>query len=139
MSKKAIFFPLILLVTLLVASCSLDRKNPLDPSGNSSIVTPRRVVGLRFEKTTAPSLSTRLQWERIPSNEAHGYYVYRAKSLHSKKVNIAVIPDNNTNNYEDYEGLVENEQFFYWVSAYIEYPPHGRLEGRLSDHVEVRF
>jgi len=126
----------VLLLFLSISSCSLDRKNPLDPVGNSSITVPGRVIGLTYSKITSPQNLIIVRWNRL--SDVDGYYVYRGFSLYTKKERIGTIESNLITEFVDSNNILTGRRYFYWVSAYIEYP-QGRIEGKLSDHIEVPF
>lgn len=126
----------ILLCVLFFTSCSLDRKNPLDPSANAGIQVPSKVLGLTYSKVTSPQNSITVRWNRIA--DVDGYYVYRAYSLYTLKERIGTIEANEIIEFNDTNSIFFGRKYFYWISAYIEYP-QGRLEGVLSDYIEVNF
>jgi hypothetical protein len=129
---------LLAVLTLLffINSCSLDRSNPLDPSASSDVSAPGRVSEITFSKITSPQNTVVLRWSQLLA--ADGYYVYRALSLHTVKERIATIEFGDIEEYSDTQGITSGRQYFYWLSAFIEYP-QGRLEGKLSDYVRVEF
>ena len=133
---KIILLLTALFIVIILSSCSLDRKNPLDPVGNSSISIPGRVIGLTYSKITSPQNLIIVRWNRL--SDVDGYYVYRGFSLYTKKERVGTIESNEITEFVDSSNILPGRRYFYWVSAYIEYP-QGRIEGRLSDHIEVPF
>lgn len=129
-------YVLVMILSLSLISCSLDRNNPLDPAADSSINAPNRVTGLSFSRITNPVNSVVLSWNR--TSEVDGYYVYRALSLSSVQERIATIESQDVIEFTDSDNIISGRRYFYWVSSYIQYPA-GKLEGMLSERLELIF
>lgn len=115
----------------------MERDNPLDPASHHNIVVPRRVSGLTLSSAVQSNgeLQIILNWNKI--SNADGYYVYRSFSPHASFVQIGEEQQKEENIYYDTEGIISNRDYWYKVSAYIEYS-QGKLEGQLSDPVGIR-
>ena len=133
---RSLFLLSFILIALLFISCSLDRKNPLDPASNPTIRVPGRVTGLTYSKVTTPQNVVILRWNQL--NDVDGYYIYRALSLHTAKERITTIESNLVSEYNDSANITSGRTYYYWISAFIDYP-EGRIEGPLSDRIGFIF
>ncbi|MBW6515827.1 MAG: hypothetical protein K0B81_04315 [Candidatus Cloacimonetes bacterium] len=131
-----VIFVIFLSILFSITSCSLDRKNPLDPSGSGDVRVPPKVLGLTSSKVMTPQNAIIIRWNRLA--DVDGYYVYRAFGVYTMKEKIGVIESNDIIEYTDMNSIFFGRKYYYWISAYIEYP-QGRLEGPLSDYIEVSF
>lgn len=130
-----ILFALLVTVMMLVNSCALDRTNPLDPKGNAEIIEPPQVLGLNLELIRHQGVPTEivLRWEesRPPVD---GYYIYRSFSEYSRYDLIHKETNREVTEFRDRDSIITGRQYWYRISAYIEYP-EGELEGELSSPV----
>lgn len=135
-SSTRLFTALVIIMFFSLISCSLDRKNPLDPASNPEIRVPAKVTGLTYSRVTSPQNIVVLRWNLIP--DVDGYYIYRAFSLHTAKERITVIESNLVSEYNDSSSITSGRTYYYWISAFIDYP-EGRIEGPLSDRIGFIF
>jgi len=135
MERKMKIGKLLIIISLLgfiVASCALDRSNPLDPDGND-ITAPVKVTGLSIPEYSYQSVN--LSWDAqigIPT-----YYIYRSPTydglyVRVDTVYVAVADSLNepTVSGEDFdEELLSGTWYAYKVSAVTE----EKLEGERSN------
>ncbi|MCB5230594.1 MAG: hypothetical protein WCX83_02720 [Candidatus Cloacimonas sp.] len=132
MKKKiALFIIPLAILTLTLSSCGLKRSNPLDPIANHFIEEPGRVLGidLTVSPTSAKPRYIDIKWQK--TSRAHGYYIYRARSINTSFERIATIDKNDVISYRDDKDIVSGRVFFYKMSAFLIYD-EGTLEGQLS-------
>jgi len=125
-------FLVIIISILTLQFCSLERNNPLDPSGNSDIIVPNEIINISLE-VSPRNISPRwikISWRK--DDLVDGYYLYRSMSQHSYFMRIAKIENNQINEYVDKDGVLSGREYWYRISAYIDYGEQGILEGKLS-------
>lgn len=126
----------LLFILLLLASCSLERNNPLDPLGNPDIEIPNTVTNLvpYPSPAGAPQKYVYLQWIWDPpiSDLQYGFKVYRSNAYFSKYEVVGEI----STPYYNHVNVMPGD-YWYKVSAFISYED-GDLEGRACDPVFVR-
>ncbi len=136
--KTRILFLLLLLI--LVFSCSVKRNNPLDPLGNSDISVPQTVAGVICtpSPTGAANKYVEVRWDANSPLNTDGYYVYRGLAYGSGYSVVDTVFTNVCNHGAKPWHLVLPGVYWYKVSAFKNYDA-GRLEGRLSEarHVTV--
>jgi len=132
--RFSIVFLIAVLISICLTSCTLDRKNPLDPKNNPKIKIPNEVVGLSLQSSprNSPTKWVRISWQEDSSVD--GYYIYRGRSLTSQFVRIQTIDQNYVKEYTDSDNI-NTGIYWYRISAYKEYP-EGALEGKLSPLTE---
>lgn len=118
---------------MLLASCSLSRKNPLDPEGHD-VNVPGKVNNIAVFVTANNTVY--VTWDT--RSEADGYYIYRSQSYDGDYPQIAEIQGSDVGNYEDINveiSSVNNQNFyFYKLSAYRLVDGDGeKLEGYRSE------
>ncbi|MCD4829252.1 MAG: hypothetical protein K8R90_07510 [Candidatus Cloacimonetes bacterium] len=126
---------LLLLALTLLAACTLERNNPLDPRNNSEIEVPQIVTGIELKSSGVGSASKWVDVVWDVNANAEGYYLYRALSYNGSYQNIAPagIPNAEAPLYHDVD--VYSDHFYYYkLSAYNEFG----LEGPISSPVGIR-
>jgi hypothetical protein len=133
----------LLLVLLLAQSCSLKRKNPLDPLGNPEIVVPAEVqnVSCTPSASSAEHKYVEVRWTANSPINTDGYFVYRGLAYNSEYAVVDTVTTNICNHGSEPWHIVTPADYWYKVSAYKDiYDTNdnfvGRLEGRPS---EARF
>lgn len=128
---------LILLLTLFMFGCGLDRSNPLDPS-NGNIKRPGLVteISLATSGQGAQDKYINITWQSLKPGAADGYYIYRSRSYDGTFQLVAEIPNRIDNFYQDRKNIVAGA-FFYKMSAFLyldvnDPHPGERLEGPLN-------
>lgn len=122
---------ILFLLSILVVSCSLDRSNPLDPSGHD-ITAPLKVTGLTIPEFSIQSVN--LTWDAqlgLPT-----YYIYRSHTYDGLYIRVdtvyAGLADSVTVSGEDFDDeLLPGEWYAYKVSGVTE----DNLEGEPSNFV----
>lgn len=108
---------LLTLAVMLLASCSLSRKNPLDPEGHN-VNVPGKVNDIAVSVTGNNTVY--ISWEARP--EVDGYFIYRSQSYGGDYPQIMELEGSDFSNYEDVDveiSAVNNQNFyFYKLSAY---------------------
>lgn len=121
----------LMIISLLVLSCSLDRANPLDPFGHS-IYSPKgvdnfRVIGEYIETGNyikSYNNTVLLNWSNSNDlQEGCGYYIYRSKDHDGLYVQVRDLDfqeDDTEVAWEDNatHGLEPNKWYYYKISAY---------------------
>jgi LysM repeat protein len=137
---RLIILGTVLLITLTVSSCGLKRSNPLDPLGNSGVVTPDPVVGITYSTSAANQnpRSVTLRWTANSPSNTSGYYVYRGLGYFSAFALIDSVQVNEYIHSSASDITVQPGDYYYRISAYKGYPA-GNLEGRKSEPIFVRI
>ncbi len=129
--KSSKILIILTLLTILIASCSLDRSNPLDPDGHD-ITAPLKVTGLIIPDFSYQSVN--LTWDAqagVPT-----YYIYRSHTYDGFYIRVDTVyttaVDTITVSGEDFdEELLSGEWYAYKVAGVTE----ENLEGEPSDFV----
>ena len=116
---------LILTFIIILASCSLDKSNPLDPS-NSGIQAPGKVTGIEVDKISPTIIEIR--WNSMINID--GYYIYRSGSYYGHYNQICESTPSDTL-YIDHD---ISSELYYWykMSAFISVG-NKKLEGYRSE------
>ncbi len=143
---RYILIPMLALA-IVSGSCGLKRKNPLDPVADPDIIVPDMVseVSTAASPAGASNKYVIITWRSNSPITTSGYYVYRGLGYYSQYtvVDTVMVPNNPGTTTSCTHGakpwhLVFPGEYYYKVSAFKEYPPHGRLEGRQSQPAWVR-
>jgi len=106
------------LILFLLISCSLSRKNPLDPDSHN-VSAPGKVTGIQVSVTGSNTVY--LQWEAL--SDADGYYIYRSQSYDGAFPLIKEVEVSDITTFEDVNveiATVGNENFYWYkLSAYL--------------------
>ncbi|PID28999.1 MAG: hypothetical protein CSB55_02725 [Candidatus Cloacimonadota bacterium] len=125
------FYVFLIVLFGLLTGCSLERKNPLDPQGNSDIQVPNLVTGIQlFKPQYSSNKYVRITWDH--QDHADGYYVYRALTLNGVYEDLTEgtgILNSDSLFYVDYK-VKGGNFYFYKLSAFKDYGK--RLEGPVS-------
>jgi len=128
---------LIVISSLIMLSCGLDRSNPLDPAG-SHINTPKKVTGIDLSSSGQGAIDkfVVISWTPLPEGDANGYFIYRSRSYDGTFDLIAEIRNREESLYTDNYKIVTGP-YFYKMSAFVyldEDNPNDneRLEGPLN-------
>ncbi|MCF7858245.1 MAG: hypothetical protein K9N07_02820 [Candidatus Cloacimonetes bacterium] len=105
---------LIILITLLTLSCSLDRTNPLDPEV-SNIHAPLKVYGITV--TVTANNTTQISWSAMINID--GYYIYKSQSYNGYYKMIKDESDITADLYEDTDVDIPGSFYWYKMSAYV--------------------
>lgn len=131
-----------ILISLLLSSCSLRRSNPLDPLGNSNIVTPDPVMNPTATASAAHATikSVTLRWTANNPDNTDGYYIYRGLNYYSAFTLVGTVSNAENTTFVHSGPTVQAGSHFYWykVSAYKTYPA-GNLEGSRTDVAPVNI
>lgn len=125
--KKTILFSSLIL--LCIISCSLERTNPLDPTGSSDIYKPPEVDSLWVEGEVLEWLIPKYTTSMGDTIYPDGYYVYAAKGYDSKYTRISTKYSEMDTTYSITDHWYQGFRWFK-TSSYIVYSD--TLEGRLS-------
>ncbi|HOZ00602.1 MAG TPA: hypothetical protein PLG20_02210 [Candidatus Syntrophosphaera sp.] len=132
---------LLLIITLLLASCGLKRTNPLDPIGNTEIQTPQTVSNLIIYGVSPAGADNKyvdLRWDANSSLTTDGYFVYRGLGYSASYAVVDTVFTNSCYHGSEPWHQVLPGIYWYKVSAFKDiYNDEGlylgRLEGRLSE------
>jgi fibronectin type 3 domain-containing protein len=122
---------LLMIIFFLITGCTLDRKNPLDPRGNSDIEEPMIISG--FSVTTS-NASVMLRWDKLDdireykvyrSLQYDGIYEYRLTATQIESVSVI----------ECIENDVQIETYYYYKVSAVN---KQGLEGKLCEPKGVR-
>ncbi len=141
MAYQRLFTALALLFVLAALfSCGLKRSNPLDPLGNSGVVSPDPVVGINYSTSAANQnpRSVTLRWTANSPSNTSGYYVYRGLGYFSAFALIDSVQVNEFIHSSASDATVQPGDYYYRISAYKGYSG-GNLEGRKSEPIFVRI
>lgn len=134
---------IIVMAIFALSSCGLKRGNPLDPMGNTGVVIPGDITGLRtaVESGAGGVYVVRLNWNNAIN--ANGYYVYRSLGYNSEYQLVGETPHMETESQDFYhssqsDAAVRPGEYWYRVASYNE-NPGGTLTGRYSSPVFVRI
>ncbi len=130
---------ILLVISVLVSSCGLKRSNPLDPLGNSGVVSPDPVVGISYS-TSATNQNPRfvsLRWTANSPSNTSGYYIYRGIGYYSAFALVDSVTTNEFIHSSTNDQTVLPGDYYYRISAYKGYNG-GNLEGRKSEPLFVR-
>ncbi|MCK4654586.1 MAG: hypothetical protein KAU01_09070 [Candidatus Cloacimonetes bacterium] len=119
---------LILAFIIILASCSLDRSNPLDPS-NSGIQAPGKVTGIKVTINDFNYID--ISWN--PMINVDGFYIYRSQSfdgLYSILEDYITSPTDSL--FEDQNVIIQYNYYYYRMSAFINVGGK-KLEGYRSE------
>jgi len=119
-------------ILLFLGACSLDRTNPLDPKNDASIRVPNKVIHIKLTVLSESQYSPSIKIEWPKDNSVDGYYIYRAMSKYSNFVRIATIDNFEINEYLDSDNIMKGYEYWYRMSAFIDYGEKGILEGKIS-------
>ena len=119
---------LLFVIIISIASCALERSNPLDPVDND-VTAPDKVIGISVSKTSSDDVI--ITW--MPKDKADGYYVYRSLSPTGKFQRI----DNGSLNASQYDSFIDDNTvpdrwYYYKMSAYV-IVGNDKLEGWRSN------
>lgn len=128
--NKRISHLILIIVLLFMVSCSLDRKNPLDPQGNSDMQVPPDVTGLLLSSS---NMKVNVKWNRLEVMDK--YYIYRSLSHDGDYDRIAEINNSSAGEYLNYldSDVVLARSYYYKVSGVIK-----GLEGHISNYQWIR-
>lgn len=132
---------ILIMLIILLASCSLKRSNPLDPNGNEDIIVPEPVTGITYTTSSQNQIPcwVKITWTANNENNTDGYYIYRGMGYYSS---YALVGDVTTNEFmhssADDPSVQPKIDYFYRISAY-KICPEGKLEGRRSEPYWVRI
>lgn len=134
---KHIIKILLIIFSLTVLGCGLDRSNPLDPE-NGEINTPGIVTGIELNASGNGAINKYIiiLWNTLDETKANGYFIYRSRSYDGTFDLIATINDKEQSSYTDSNKIVPGP-YFYKMSAFIYLNPlqpneSERLEGPLN-------
>ena len=132
---------ILIMLIILLASCSLKRSNPLDPNGNEDIIVPEPVTGITYTTSSQNQIPcwVKITWTANNENNTDGYYIYRGMGYYSS---YTLVGDVTTNEFmhssADDPSVQPKIDFYYRISAY-KICPEGKLEGRRSEPYWVRI
>jgi fibronectin type 3 domain-containing protein len=121
-----------IIIVFLFGSCSLDRKNPLDPHGNDNIEVPLMVVGLELSSTGGV---VNIRWQR--SEKVNKYRLYRSQSYdgaYELIQTIAMTGLETENTVTAVDDNVALQQYYYYKVSAVNVQG---LEGPISSYKYV--
>ena len=101
----------LLVLFILIISCSLEHSNPLDPE-NSGIEAPAEITGIIITLTSQNHVT--ISWN--PLFDINGYYVYRSFSEDGQYETPIEISSSESSYFD--EITVTNYNCWYMISAY---------------------
>ena len=121
---------IVIILLLLIISCSLKRNNPLDPL-NSGVQAPNKVTGINISITEEDNVE--IQWDTMNPNYIDGYFIYRSQT-YDGLYSIIFEPDETDSLYEDIDVIIPPNFYWYKMSAFKEIPGTNKyLEGYRSE------
>jgi hypothetical protein len=105
---------IVIILLLLIISCSLKRNNPLDPL-NSGVQAPNKVTGINISVTEEDNVV--IQWDAMNSNYIDGYFIYRSQ-IYDGLYTIIFEPDEADSLFEDIDVFIPENFYWYKMSAY---------------------
>lgn len=114
----------LILLIIILAGCSLERSNPLDPVQNN-VEVPSNVIGIDVSKSSSEKIE--ITW--TAQTDADGYYVYRSMSIdgYYQRIDKDQINSGGIESYTDME-IIPGNWYYYKMSAY-KWVDNRRLEG----------
>ena len=106
---------IVIILLLLLISCSLERNNPLDPL-NSGIQAPNKVTGINISITEENTIE--IQWDAINPIYIDGYFIYRSQIHTGGLYSIISEPEKTDSLYEDVNVVIPGYDYWYKMSAY---------------------
>ena len=131
---------ILIMLIILLASCSLKRSNPLDPNGNGDIVVPEPVTGISHTTSSQHQNPcwVNIKWVANSASNTDGYFIYRGIGYYSSFSLVGDVKTNEFMHSSADDPTVRPGDYYYRVSAYKTYP-EGKLEGRRSEPYWVRI
>ena len=125
-------FTVLALATLL-AGCTLERNNPLDPK-NSGVEAPKEVINIQISASGAGSTVKWVEVSWTGRAEDAGYYIYRGMSYTGRfqRLEENGIPTSASIVYPD-NSVFSGNTYYYKVSAFND----SGLEGPISSPVII--
>ena len=122
---------IVIILSLLLISCSLERNNPLDPL-SSGVQAPNKVTGINISITEEDNVL--IQWDAINPDYIDGYFIYRSQAydgLYSQLEDYHTSPTDSLFEDHDVVNIPEN-RYYYKMSAY-KIVENKKLEGYRSE------
>lgn len=128
--KRITIYTILISIAIIIGSCGLKRKNPLDPQANPTIDIPKTIAELTIYTSSAGASSkyVELRWTANPSNNTDGYYIYRSLQYYGTYTRVDTTFTNSANHGSKPWHNVRAGEYWYKVSAFKDYSA-GRLEG----------
>jgi hypothetical protein len=118
---------LLLIIPILLWSCSLPKDNPLDPGSPDGIQPPIRVSGISVTRVSS-SGPLRITWNQAPT--ADGYFIYRSQSYYGEYILHKEIESGEITQYDDFSYVQGN--FYYYIMSAYRWVGEQQLEGYRS-------
>ncbi|NLO11260.1 MAG: hypothetical protein GX122_02435 [Candidatus Cloacimonetes bacterium] len=128
--KRVTIVTILISIVIIVGSCGLKRKNPLDPLSNPTIEVPKTIADLTVYTSSAGSTNkyVELHWTANHINNTDGYFIYRSLQYYGTYTKVDTTFTNNANHGSKPWHNVRSGEYWYKVSAFKDYNS-GRLEG----------
>ncbi len=142
--KKFLFAALIVVIFLI--GCSLKRTNPLDPNAQD-ITVPNDITNILISHSPAHATNywVQLKWDKLPIENADGYYVYRGQSYNGtfQRIEDYINTPNSTDSLAALSVIWADNSivpgyYYYKISAYKKHGnPPKILEGHISPYAQT--